>query len=636
MTAQLPSCRTRSGRGGPAVFLSIALLLASACATPIGVNRVDHTAVYRSLTRSVLSGSAPSLFAEQFLRRRGLEVRFEEEPETVITELHGTGAGLDPQVLFALAELSFLHAEHTQKREYHLAAAVYAFAFIASPEWRAAGLTANAIDPRARMASDFYNLGLVNGLRTPPPPAVAGEPAPPPEVSLGDRTLRLPFGELELRTTPETLLWGGYRFSRFISTAEFETRGLRNRYRQPGLGAPLLAEVSPVVAGSEGEAARRRIPPRIKVPVTALVRIPSVTAELASGRLHATVEVHSADVSPTVDINGSTIPLELDPTAALAYMLEGAPVWDTEIGGFLSANREVFGDGLLMLEPYRAGRVPVVMVHGTASSPARWAEIINEVQNDPLLRERTQIWLFMYNTSNPILYSASLLREALANAIRDFDPSGSDPALRRMVVMGHSQGGLLTRLMVTDSGTRFWDRAAKVPFEEIKAGPEERALLQKVMFFEPQPFVTRVVFLATPHRGSYRVSSLVLGLVRRIVTLPHRLTQPLQDVIRQNPSAFGTFGGNLPTAVDNMSPTHNFIKALSESPIAPGVSTHSIIAVRGTGDLLRLNDGVVRYESAHLEGVGSEKVVQSSHSMQAQPETILEVRRILREHLGLR
>ncbi len=634
MTRQV---RGRAPGPGRAAVLAVMLTLVSACATPIGVNRVDHATVYRSLTRSVLSGKDPTLFTQQFLRSHGLERRFDKEPEAVISELHGTGAGLGPEVLFALAELSFLHAELAQKPEYYLAAAVYALAFISSPEWRAGGLMANAIDPRARMACDFYNLGLVGGLRASPPAAVEGEPPPLPEVLLTDRTLALPFGELELRRVPETFLWAGYRFSRFISTAEYEVRGLRNRYRQPGLGAPLLAEVTPEAAGPEGEAARRRIPPTIKVPVTAIVRIESVINGLASGHLRGTIEVRAADAGPTVEINGTPIPLELDPTAALAYMLEGAPVWDTEVGGFISAARPVFGDGLVMLEPYRPGRVPVVLVHGTASSPARWAEIINEVQNDPLLRERVQIWLFMYNTSNPILYSASLLREALQNAIREFDPSERDPALRRMVVMGHSQGGLLARLMVTDSGTRFWDAASSVPFAQISATADARALLQKVMFFESQPYVSRVVFLATPHRGSYRVSSLVLNVVRRIVRLPLRLTQHLRDLVQLNPSAFLTSAfQSLPTAVDNMSPTHHFIRTLSESPIAPGVTAHSIIAVQGTGDFRRLGDGVVRYESAHIDGVASEKVVHSSHSMQTLPETILEVRRILREHVGVR
>jgi hypothetical protein len=198
--------------------------------------------------------------------------------------------------------------------------------------------------------------------------------------------------------------------------------------------------------------------------------------------------------------------------------------------------------------------------------------------------------------------------------------------------MGHSQGGLLARLMVTESRHRFWDAASRVPFAQLRTTPEERAVLQPAMFFEPLPFVTRVVFMSTPHRGSYQARRMVLRLVRRVVTLPIRLVQPLENVIRSNPE-LGLRASGLPTAVDNMSPRSAFVRALAECSIAPGVLAHSIIAVEGTGDLRRLSDGVVRYSSAHLEGVASEKVVQSAHSLQAQPDTIREARRILREHL---
>ena len=107
----------------------------------------------------------------------------------------------------------------------------------------------------------------------------------------------------------------------------------------------------------------------------------------------------------------------------------------------------MFGDGLIMMHPYRPGQIPVVLVHGTASSPARWAEMLNELQNDPILKDRIQFWLFTYNTSNPILLSARDLRVALTKARQDFDPDGRDPALRDMVLIGHSQGGLLARLV---------------------------------------------------------------------------------------------------------------------------------------------------------------------------------------------
>jgi pimeloyl-ACP methyl ester carboxylesterase len=333
-----------------------------------------------------------------------------------------------------------------------------------------------------------------------------------------------------------------------------------------------------------------------------------------------------------VEYLGRHVPLELEPTAALAYQLEGAPVWDSEIGAFLSAFKPPFPEGLLMMHPYRPGRVPVVLVHGTASSPARWADIINELQNDPKLRNRIQFWLFTYNTSNPILLSASDLRQSLQRIRKELDPDGRDPALNELVVIGHSQGGLLTRLMVTDSGTRFWDASTDVPFDQVTASPETRALLQRSLFLAPQPYITRVVFIATPHRGSYRVSSLVLGLVRKLVTLPLTVVRGFGELGTQFASVLKE---GIPTAVDNMRPGQRFVRTLSASPIAPGVTAHSIIAVKNEGPPKGQDDGVVKYESAHIDEVVSEKIVHSTHSTQSTPATILEVRRIVYEHLGI-
>jgi pimeloyl-ACP methyl ester carboxylesterase len=288
-----------------------------------------------------------------------------------------------------------------------------------------------------------------------------------------------------------------------------------------------------------------------------------------------------------------------------------------------------------MLHPYRAGRTPVVLVHGTASSPARWADMVNELQNDPVLRERIQFWFFTYNTSNPILLSARELRDSLRRTLADIDPGGRDPALRRMVLIGHSQGGVLARLMVTDSGTRFWDAAFDVPLSELRVTPANRELLQATFFFEPLPFVTSVVFIATPHRGSFRVSTFFADIIQRLVTLPVTAVKGVHELVEQNPDVTSLRAfRRLPTAVDNMRPGHRFIRTLSVSPIAGGVTAHSIIAVQGEGPISSRTDGVVAYESARLDGVASEKIVLSGHSAQGEPATIQEVRRILREQLA--
>jgi pimeloyl-ACP methyl ester carboxylesterase len=607
------------------------LTAASACVTPVGVTREEPRVLYRSLSQSALSSDEPSAFTEQLLRRRGLEEAFAKDPEAVLAELHRARTYRDSERLFALAELSFLHGRETDKREYVLASAVYAYAFLASAERRAESMP--AADPRVRWAADLYNVALTFGLMQSSPPENDQKP-PSDEVVLTDRTVEVPFGRVQLRTRPDQFVWGGYRLTRFIPLIEYKVRGLRNRYRQPGLGMPLAAEVTPV-DGPEADRARKRIPPRIKVPITAFVRFENIAEGLGDGHVRGTIEVHAVDEATTVEGEGIVLPLELDPSAALALGLEGAAVWDSEIGGFLRPERSIFGDGLIMMHPYRPGRVPVILVHGTASSPGRWADIVNEIQNDPVLRTKVQVWLFMYNTSNPILVSADRLRVALQTVITDLDPDGRDPALRRMVVMGHSQGGMLTRLMVTDSGGRFWANVSETPLEDLKMTAEGREFVQRTMFFRPVPSVTRVVFLATPHRGSFRVSSLVLGAVRRLVTLPVTLVRDFTDILQRNPElAARVRSRSLPTAVDNMLPGHPFVRTLSASPLAPGVPAHSIVAVLGVGSPLGLNDGVVAYRSAHLEGVESEVIVQSSHSLQSHPATIQEVLRILREHVG--
>ena len=601
------------------------LLLVSACATPIGVTHVNTQSVYRSLTASVLSTGRPSASTEQVLVRNGLAQQFQNDPEATLTALRGTGVGLSRDRLFALAELSFMRAEDTQKPEYYLAAAVYAYTFLFPTDEPEGDISLNSIDPRQRLAADLYNLGLTNGLSTPKLDHVLLEAGTHP----------LPFGTLTLAIDPEQFRWGGYRMSRFIPVARFKLRGLRNRYRQPGVGVPLAAELSPVESGLAADIARQRIPPRIKVPVTAFVRFENMPEGLATGRVHGRLELYPADQAISVDVTTQTVPLELEPSATLAYSLESAPVWRTERSAFLEANRRPFPKGLMMLHPYRRGRVPVVLIHGTASSPARWADMVNELQNDPVLREHIQFWLFTYNTSNPILLSASELREALRQTIAEIDPANQDPTLRNLVLVGHSQGGLLARLMVTDSGTRFWDTVCNVPLEQLKMKPATRALLEQAMFFAPLPNVRRVVFIATPHRGSFRVTTFIRGLVRRLVTLPSTFVQGLAEVAQSNPNVSCVqVRSGIPTAIDNMLPGHRFVKTLAASPIAPGVTTHSIIAVRGEGTITSGNDGVVAYESAHLDGVASEKVVRSSHSTQSEPDTIQEVRRILRTYVS--
>jgi hypothetical protein len=284
-----------------------------------------------------------------------------------------------------------------------------------------------------------------------------------------------------------------------------------------------------------------------------------------------------------------------------------------------------------MLGPHRYGHIPVVLVHGTASSPARRAEMINEVGNDPQLFDKYELWFFIYNTGNPIAYSAMLLRDALTKTVKELDPEEKDPGLKEMIVMGHSQGGLLTKMTVIDSGMGLWPFS--VPPEKLDVSPDTRELLTHALIIKPLPFVKRVIFVATPHRGSYQALGILGAVGSWLVNLPGRLTKLSVDFLTlQKQGVFlGTVTG-LPTAVDNMNPNNTFIKNLAAIPIADGVVVNSMIAVDSDAPLDEAGDGVVKYRSAHIDGVESEKIIRSGHSVQGNPEAILEVKRILHEH----
>jgi pimeloyl-ACP methyl ester carboxylesterase len=331
--------------------------------------------------------------------------------------------------------------------------------------------------------------------------------------------------------------------------------------------------------------------------------------------------------------------LEDDPSAALAVRLEGAPIWDFEFAGFRKGDFNLLKDDLTgvltFFDPYVPGRIPVVFVHGTASSPARWAEMLNELLGDPAIVSRYQFWFFTYNTGNPISFSAMHLREQLLAALADVDPEAVHAALRRMIIIGHSQGGLLTKMTVVSSGTRFWDDISPEAFEQVSLTDETRDVVRRSKFIEPLPFVERVVFIATPHRGSYRARGIIGKIARSLVSLPARVIRVSLDLIQLDPAGAAQKAVRMPTSIDNMDPASSFIQTLASLPVDEGVQVNSIIPVKGTGPIEQGKDGVVSYASAHLKGVESELVVRSEHSTQSNPQTIEEVRRILYRHVGI-
>jgi pimeloyl-ACP methyl ester carboxylesterase len=605
------------------VLFAVLGLTLVACASPVRAIRDDPKDVHAEHARSAIATGEPSLPTRNVLFELGFFARFAERPEPALADLHRAmvASGGDPNLLFALAELSFLHGQSVKKRDYKLAAAVYAYAFL-FPE--GAGPAPGRFDPRVRIAADLYNWALATGLSS----------EDGAEVALRGGTFTLPFGRIEVSFDPASLHAGDRELYKLIPAGELRLQGFAMRYRWPGLGAPLAASNRLIDASRPG---RDMVAPRLQVPLTALLRIPSARRALVQEQsLTGTLEIHLAWDRESVSIAGEQIPLENEPSAALALTFSDVPIIELETLGLLGRLSRALRERppLVSATPYRPGLIPVVFVHGTGSSITRWAEMVNRLLADPEIRSRFQFWFFQYDSGNPIARSSLLLREVLTAAVARLDPDGRDSALRQMVLIGHSQGGLLVKMQVVRTGDQLWNAVATKPLDELKLSDQTRDLLSRALFVEPLPGVTRVIFVCTPHRGSFVAGRRILAnLTRYLLTMPFELAGAAADINR-NPGA--AKAGFLPTAVDNMSPGSPFILGLQAIPVVPSVKVNSIVAVEGDGPADRGDDGVVQYSSAHIEPVESELVVRSGHSVQGNPNAIEEVRRILRLHAGVK
>ena len=264
------ACPRRGPRHARRLALVCALGLAlAACAGPVGTVRVDPKVVQADLGRSATTTGEPSWPTRNVLFERGLFDAFDERPEAALAELHRAmvAAQGDPDLLFALAELSYIHGRAAAKRDYTLAAAVYAYAFL-FPE--GAGVAPGRFDPRLRIAADLYNWALAAGFAS----------ADGLEVVPQGGTFALPFGRLEVAFDPAALRAGDRELFRFTPIAELEVHGLAMRYRWPGLGAPLAAATRPLESAPPG---RDMVAPRLQVPVTALLRIAEARRALVQG-----------------------------------------------------------------------------------------------------------------------------------------------------------------------------------------------------------------------------------------------------------------------------------------------------------------------------------------------------------------
>jgi pimeloyl-ACP methyl ester carboxylesterase len=356
----------------------------------------------------------------------------------------------------------------------------------------------------------------------------------------------------------------------------------------------------------------------------------AVTATLDFHGSDAVLALRRPSSDPSARVEGKVRPLAADFSAPISYFRPPNNLLLFSLMGTLSGANMMEKTGLFFLEPYDPNRIPVVFVHGLASTPFTWVKTINGLQQDPEVRKRYQPWVFGYATGNPILYSALRLREELAKVDKLY------PNHLPYVVVGHSMGGMLTHAQVTTVTRAMWenDRNVGAAAKSIFANNSSDSLIVRALTFRANPRIKRVVFICTPHRGSDMASGGLGSLAVSLIRLPAMVLTPMKDALTS--AELVQLTGNakrLPNSVWGLKPSNPAFPVVNEPPIS--VPYHSIIGDRGRGDCPNCSDGVVAYWSSHLEGAKSECIVPGPHGSAELPQTIAELDRILRLHLGL-
>jgi pimeloyl-ACP methyl ester carboxylesterase len=417
--------------------------------------------------------------------------------------------------------------------------------------------------------------------------------------------------------------------------SDLRVTGMDHVYFTRGLGVPLVAHRFGAVA-QDDDRQDRFLPRELQTGATALV-MPA--GGLMGGQWRgapAALVLVDPSVERSLGLGARQIELASDRTTPLASQVARGHLATLEWLGLFESSfqRPGYETGLYMMRPYEPGKIPVVFVHGLFSSPRAWVQTINELRNSPEVDARFQYWVFLYPTGLPIPASAARLRDSLVEVRESLDPAHADPALDRMVLVGHSMGGVLSKMMAQDTGFALWNAAITVRHDQFKGPAELKSGLDHVLVFHPLPFVRRVVFVATPHRGSPIADSLFGRMISDLVRRPVALANRMKEIEEFNgPNVISHELRSEPlNAIGNLRTDSPILAALDHISVSPEVPYHSIIPL--IGGKKGGSDGVVDYRSSHLDRATSERIVAGTHVSQENPQVTSELRRILLEHLA--
>lgn len=428
--------------------------------------------------------------------------------------------------------------------------------------------------------------------------------------------------------------------------------GLRSVYKRDGFGAEFVAVTAPNLNIDNGliDACRSDLGSldcqrldwsEMPYPdITVVFRFGGNNLAQVLAQDNVDIDVYDPFTQDSLDIYGQKIPLSANFTAGYGLWLAESNFSGQSIRSLFGYDKGLQQPHLYMMQPYDPDKRIILMLHGLASSPEAWVNVANEILGDETLRDNFQIWQIYYPTNMPVAINHTFIRQIFENTLQNFDPDSSQKASSDTILIGHSMGGMISRLMVSNTDDRLWDWM----LSEHEVKPENLARiethLRPILVFEPIENINRVIFIASPHRGTAVASNRFVRWLGGFIRLPLEVLKGIDQALV--PSAFANDTAvsarklAIPNSLDNLDAQDSFVMAAADLPISESVKIHSIIARQNEDGLLEdSDDGLVPYTSAHLDQAISEKIIVSGHSVQETPAAINEIKRILHEDIGV-
>ncbi len=608
--------------------LLLAAALLSGCAA-VSVQSVDSKTYISQRRGDVLSTGKLSASARDVFRVLGIDPDDCLKGKLDCRKALAAPLGLsDEQRLSSLAELWMQQAIHLRSEDRSPAGeAVVLDAFLESARYAYAYLfftqrkpSERAFEDRQTQVRDYYNFAVKEAVSLMFPHYQ--------ENSQLQSGAVLREGKWSIQVRKEDGDSNDHRqpLKELIPASSLGFDGVRNIYRRDGFGAD-------VVAVTAAERSRDSFTPMQYEAISGIIKFQGNTLLQVLKTHDIEIIAYDSYLHATTEVAGTRIPLAANFTA-------GYGLWLSQSGFATQALRTVFGrekgvvePHVFLMQPYDPKRRIIVMMHGLASSPEAWINVANEILGDETLRARYQIWQVYYPTNAPIVFNHANIRETLQQTLRHFDPQGTAPASRDMVLIGHSMGGVLARLMVSSSGDKLVSSFADQYGLTDAQMSVVRDDLDRYLYFTPMPEVSKVIFLASPHRGTPFAQNRLSRFIANLVRLPFAVLDGMADLSSKlAESGAGNTQLHMPNSIENLSDKNLFMQQTASIPISDRVTYHSVIGQQSLKVALAdSSDGIVPYSSAHLAGAASEKIVNSGHSVQETPDAILEIRRILRD-----